>query len=106
MMASTPENPTFEQSLAELDRIVKELEDGQIGLEDSLACYEKGVGLIKQCYAQLRQAEQRILLLTGTDGDNQPVLEIFKHVATAEIGKVDVKRRPKKPDEPELPMGN
>jgi exodeoxyribonuclease VII small subunit len=105
-MGPSPDNLTFEQSLAELDRIVKELEDGRIGLEDSLACYEKGVGLIKQCYAQLRQAEQRILLLTGTEGDDQPALELFKHVATAEIGKVDLKRRLKKPDEPELPMGN
>src|SRR5579864_809950 len=106
MTGPSLENPTFEQALAELDRIVKELEEGRIGLEDSLACYENGVGLTKQCYAQLRQAEQRILLLTGTEGDAQPVLELFKHVATAEIGKVDLKRRPKKPDEPELPMGN
>lgn len=106
MMGPSTENPSFEQSLTELDRIVKELEEGRIGLEDSLACYEKGVGLIKQCYAQLREAEQRILLLTGTEGDGQPVLELFKHVATAEIGKVDLRRRLKKADEPELPMGN
>jgi exodeoxyribonuclease VII small subunit len=58
---------TFEESLLELERMVRELEDGQLGLEDALARYEQGVGLIKSCYQQLQQAEQRILLLTGVD---------------------------------------
>ena len=39
---------TFEESLAELDRIVRELEDGKLGLEDALCRYETGVGLLKQ----------------------------------------------------------
>ena len=71
MSDSPPDNLTFEQALAELEGIVHELEDGQIGLEESLARYEKGVGLLKRCYGQLRQAEQRILLLTG-DGRGRP----------------------------------
>src|SRR5216117_2895757 len=56
---------TFEQALAELERIVRELENGQIGLEESLTHYEKGVTLLKRCYGQLQQAEQRIVLLKG-----------------------------------------
>ena len=36
-MSDSPDNPTFEQSLAELERIVHDLEDGQTGLEESLA---------------------------------------------------------------------
>ena len=49
------ESLSFEQSLAELDRIVRDLEDGQLGLEEALGRYETGVGLLKRCYAQLRQ---------------------------------------------------
>lgn len=78
---------TFEESLLELERMVKELEDGRLGLEDALARYEQGVGLIKACYQQLRQAEQRILLLTGIDEEAQPILQPFKHEATAPVKK-------------------
>ena len=77
------ESLTFEQALVELDRIVRELEDGQIGLEESLARYEKGIGLLKQCYSRLRQAEQRILLLTGVDGEGKPIAKPFEHTGAS-----------------------
>jgi exodeoxyribonuclease VII small subunit len=83
MSESPSESQSFETSLAELERTVRELEDGRLGLDDALARYEQGVGLIKRCYDQLRQAEQRILLLTGLSGDGQPVLQPFGHEATA-----------------------
>jgi exodeoxyribonuclease VII small subunit len=102
MSDSSGPNLTFEQSLAELDRVVRDLEDGQLGLEDSLARYEMGVGLLKGCYAQLRQAEQRILLLTGTDAQGRPLVQPFEHTATADNPKVDGKRRLKKDDQPEI----
>jgi exodeoxyribonuclease VII small subunit len=82
MSESQNDGRTFEESLLDLERIMRELEDGRLGLEDALARYEQGVGLIKSCYQQLRQAEQRILLLTGID-DEQPILQPFKHEATA-----------------------
>lgn len=91
MNDSPIENLTFEQSLAELERIVRELEDGQTGLEEALARYETGVGLLKRCYNQLSQAEQRILLLTGQDEEGRPVTQPFEHAATAEA-KADCKR--------------
>jgi exodeoxyribonuclease VII small subunit len=69
---------TFEQALAELERIVRELENGQIGLEESLNHYEKGVSILKRCYGQLQQAEQRIILLRGLDVDNQPITQPFE----------------------------
>jgi exodeoxyribonuclease VII small subunit len=74
---------SFEDAMAELEQVVRDLEDGQIGLEESLARYERGVGLIKGCYAQLREAEQRILLVTGTDDDGRPILQPFQHAATS-----------------------
>ncbi len=79
-----PETPkTFEQALADLERIVRELEDGKIGLEDSLARYEQGVALLKHCYGQLRQAEQRIVELTGMDAEGNPIFRPFDHSASA-----------------------
>lgn len=98
MTTSPQEDPlTFEQALAELDRIVHDLEDGQIGLEESLARYEQGVGLLKRCYGQLREAEQKILLLTGVDEEGQPILQPFQHSATVD-GRAEIKPlRPRKP---------
>jgi len=73
---------TFEQALAELEKIVRELEDGKTGLEESLARYEKGVGLLRRCYGQLRQVEQRIVELMGQDADGQPLTRPFAHAPT------------------------
>ena len=104
MSDSPPEPLTFEQSLAELDRVVRDLEDGQLGLEDALSRYETGVGLLKRCYAQLRQAEQRIMQLTGVDANGQPLTQPFEHTATAETARAELRRRRKKGDEPEIPF--
>jgi exodeoxyribonuclease VII small subunit len=78
-----PTDLTFERSLAELERIVRHLEDGQVGLEEALAHYEQGIGLLKRCYGLLSQAEQRIVLLTGVDADGRPVTQPFEHTATS-----------------------
>src|SRR5439155_1111275 len=77
------ESLTFEESLLRLEQAVRDLEDGKLGLDEALSRYEQGVALIRKCYAQLRGAEQRILLLTGVDENNQPLLTPFKHEATA-----------------------
>ena len=59
---------------------------------------EIGVGLLKFCYGQLRQAEQRILLLTGANEDGKPVTEPFRHVAAVEPDRPAPKRRRKAGD--------
>jgi len=82
MSEPSPAPPTFEEALAELEQVVRDLEDGEIGLDRSLDRYERGVALIKRCHAQLREAEQRILQLTGTDEQGKPVLQPFRHAAT------------------------
>lgn len=74
--------PTFEQALVELEKIVRDLEDGKIGLDDSLKRYEQGVALLKSCYGQLRQAEQKILELIGVDENGEPRTRPFDHAAS------------------------
>ena len=53
----------FEAAIAELETIVKKLEDGDLALEQSLQLYERGVQLSRFCHAQLEQAEKRIEIL-------------------------------------------
>jgi exodeoxyribonuclease VII small subunit len=79
--------PTFEKALADLEGIVRELEDGKIGLEESLARYEQGVALLKRCYGQLRQVEQKIVELTGQDGQGNPITKPFEHSASIKGAK-------------------
>jgi exodeoxyribonuclease VII small subunit len=78
-MSNTRDALTFEQALVDLEKIIRDLEDGQIGLEDSLARYEQGVGLLQRCYGQLRSAEQRILELTGKDETGSAITRPFEH---------------------------
>ena len=85
MSDQPPTERTFEEALAELEGIVRDLEEGTTGLDESLARYEAGIGLLKYCYGQLRQAEQRILKLTGTDEDGRPLTEPFEHAAAVEL---------------------
>lgn len=62
-------SPSFEASLQELERIVKELEKGDLPLEQSLALFESGMRLSADCKRQLEEAESRveILMRRGTD---------------------------------------
>lgn len=85
-MSKTPaaEQPTFEAALTELQRIVAELENGSVGLEESLVQFERGVSLLKACYATLEHAEQRIEVLVGAKPDGTPLAQPFDATATAD----------------------
>lgn len=72
------EASTFEASLAALEAIVHDLEDGQLGLGDALARYEQGVKHLKRCYELLTAAEQKIELLTGVGDDGTARTEPFE----------------------------
>jgi exodeoxyribonuclease VII small subunit len=54
----------FERSLDSLEQLVEQMERGDMSLEDSLAAYERGVGLYRRCQAALEQAELRVRLLS------------------------------------------
>ena len=59
-----PKIKDFESALAELESIVKTLEDGQLTLEKSLELFERGVELSRFCHTRLEEAERRIEVLT------------------------------------------
>ena len=74
-MAETPkpERPleNFEAGLEELEKVVKELEGGDLPLERALALFEKGVGLSDTCRKQLLEAETRVEVLLKKNGKLQ-----------------------------------
>ncbi len=77
--------PCFEEALGQLETIVHELEDGQIGLAEALGRYERGIGLLKHCYGLLENAQRRIEVLTGMDANGNPVTEPFSEPEAATL---------------------
>jgi exodeoxyribonuclease VII small subunit len=61
--------PDFEKSLLELEKLVTQLERGDLPLAESLALFEKGVGLTRSCHSALAQAQQRVELLLKEGGE-------------------------------------
>lgn len=62
-------NITFEQSLSRLESIVKELESGDVSLEESLTLFEEGVRLSGVCSDLLKTAKQKVdILIESADG--------------------------------------
>jgi exodeoxyribonuclease VII small subunit len=80
--SESAEPPCFEDALAELETIVHELEDGDLGLGDALARYEQGIKHLKHCFQLLQHAERKIELLTGVKADGTPITQPFDEEAT------------------------
>ncbi len=57
---------TFEQAISELEKIVEELEQGDLALEESLKKFEAGLKLSKLCQDKLNQVEQKLKKLVKT----------------------------------------
>jgi exodeoxyribonuclease VII small subunit len=68
---------SFEQALAGLERVVADLEGGDLPLAESLAAYEAGVVRLRACHAELEHAERRIELLSGIDAQGNPITRPF-----------------------------
>lgn len=60
---------SFEQALAELEKIVAQLERGDVALEDSIRMYERGAALKAHCEAKLKEAQLKVdQIVLGPDG--------------------------------------
>ena len=73
--ASAPQPETFETLSAQLAEIVTRLESGTLGLSESIAAYERGVGIVRRLEEELARAEERVSLLVAVGEDGTPVLE-------------------------------
>lgn len=71
-MTETPvEEMSFETAMAELEKVVGQLERGDVALEESISLYERGAALKKRCEAKLNEAQEKVAAIT-LDADGQP----------------------------------
>ena len=69
MTDSPEERPPFEEAMAELETLVRRLEQGELPLEDSLVAFERGMALVKELSKRLESIERRVeVLLEQSDG--------------------------------------
>lgn len=79
---SNEQPKSFEASLEALERIVQQLEQGDLPLEKSLELFEQGIGLSRQCQDRLNQAERRIEMLLR-DNQGRTVVTPFEGAKAA-----------------------
>ena len=79
-------NKKFETALEELEQVVEQLESGDLSLEDSLAAFEKGVGLVKLCNQKLTEVEKKVELLVK---DKEGKLQLKPFESTVEEDEED-----------------
>ena len=77
-----PEQPTFEDALSQIEKIVAGLERGEIELAQALTQYRQGLTLLAHCRQLIDQANQAVKLLTNVDPDGNPITAPFDHQAT------------------------
>ena len=76
----------FETALEDLEQVVEQLESGDLALEDSLAAFEKGVGLAKFCNQKLNDVEKKVELLIK-DKEGKLQLKAFEDASEDENGE-------------------
>lgn len=64
----------FSEKMNELDKILRNLEGESVSLEEALADFEKGIGLVKECRQYLEEARQKVTMLTD-DGERNAARE-------------------------------
>ena len=99
---SLPDQLSFEAALARLEQIVRQLEEGDVGLAEALQRYEEGVSLLRKSYELLQRAERRIEILSGVDANGNPITKAFDDTATVERAD-PAKRRVRRRATPEAP---
>lgn len=60
-------NHRFEEALKQLEDVVQKLEKGELPLEESLAAFERGIGLVRQLSQRLQEVEQRVEVLLKSE---------------------------------------
>jgi len=83
MTRQDPSAKKFEVALEDLEQVVEQLESGELSLEDSLAAFEKGVGLVKYCNQKLNEVEKKVELLVK-DKEGKLQLKTFEDLPNRE----------------------
>lgn len=60
---------SFEENIEDLEKIVSELENGDLNLDDSVSKFEEGIKISKECNKILEEAEKKITILLNKDGN-------------------------------------
>ncbi len=60
---------SYEEAISKLEETVKQLESGKLSLEESIEMFEQGTKLAKECYETLKNAEQKITLISESEGN-------------------------------------
>ena len=68
-MATRKKNVDFESSLKRLEELVKQMEQGEMPIEDALKAFEEGIGLTRECQSILDSAEQKVQVLIENRGE-------------------------------------
>ena len=68
IVAKKPENLSFEDSLSELEKIVTDLEHGDVSLDDALKQFERGIKLVRNSQNKLENAQQKVTVLMQQEG--------------------------------------
>jgi exodeoxyribonuclease VII small subunit len=79
-------NKKFETALEELEQVVEQLDSGELSLEDALAAFEKGVGLVKYCNEKLNEVEKKVELLVK-DKEGKLQLKAFENLPRDDNGE-------------------
>jgi exodeoxyribonuclease VII small subunit len=82
---------SFEANLRQLEKTVKALEGGDLGLDAALSQYEGGIRLLASCHAMLDAAGQKVAMLTGVTEAGEPGTAEFDATATFEGPKRGVR---------------
>ena len=69
MNKKTEPDPNFEETLAELEKLIANLEEGDLSLDESLSGFKHGIELTRQCQAALDNAQQTVELLTNNQDE-------------------------------------
>jgi exodeoxyribonuclease VII small subunit len=94
-----PSLPSFEEQLAELEKIVDQLERGDLTLEQSVSLFERGVHLSNACKAQLSSAESRIQVLL--DPEQKGPVRVEELALAVDEGEEDEEIEEDSDEEPE-----
>lgn len=82
-----PVKPSFEKALSELEEIAIRLEDGELGLDDSIKEFEKGIKLARICHEKLEEAERKIEILQK--GDSSDEVKNRKVAVKSDTGEIE-----------------